>query len=72
MPNNMNPMQMMQMLMQQGKGNPQAMAQQILQQNPQFAKAIQGQNPKQLAEQLMRKNGMDINQVMSMFNGGRR
>lgn len=68
----MNPMQMMQMLMQQGKGNPQAMAQQILQQNPQFAKAIQGQNPKQLAEQLMRKNGMDINQVMSMFNGGRR
>lgn len=72
MPNNMNPMQMMQMLMQQGKGNPQAMAQQILQQNPQFAKAIQGQNPKQLAEQLMRKNGMDINQVMSMINGGRR
>lgn len=68
----MNPMQMMQMLMQQGKGNPQAMAQQILQQNPQFAKAIQGQNPQQLAEQLMRKNGMDINQVMSMINGGRR
>lgn len=72
MPNNMNPMQMIQMLMQQGKGNPQAMAQQILQQNPQFAKAIQGQNPQQLAEQLMKQKGMDINQVMSMFNGGRR
>lgn len=68
----MNPMQIIQMLMQQGKGNPQAMAQQILQQNPQFAKAIQGQNPQQLAEQIMKQKGMDINQVMSMFNGGRR
>lgn len=62
-----NPMQMIQMLMQRGGKNPQAMAQQILQQNPEFAKAIQGQNPQQLAEQMMKKNGMDINQVMSMF-----
>ena len=68
----MNPMQMIQMLMQRGGNNPQAMAQQILQQNPQFAKAIQGQNPRQLAEQMMKQRGMDINQVMSMFNGGRR
>lgn len=62
-----NPMQMIQMLMQRGGKNPQAMAQQILQQNPEFAKAIQGQNPRQLAEQKMKENGMDINQVMSMF-----
>lgn len=68
----MNPMQMIQMLMQRGGNNPQAMAQQILQQNPQFAKAIQGQNPQKLAEQIMKQRGVDINQVMSMLNGGRR
>lgn len=63
-----NPMQIIQMLMQQGGGNPQAIAQQILRQNPQFAKAIQGQNPELLAKQVAQNQGVDINQIMSMFN----
>lgn len=63
-----NPMQLIQMLMQQGNGNPQMVAQQILRQNPQFAKAIQGQNPEMLAKQVAQNQGVDINQLMSMFN----
>lgn len=62
-----NPMQMIQMLMQRGGGNPQMIAQQILKQNPQFAKSIQGQNPELLAKQMAQKQNIDINQIMSMF-----
>lgn len=72
MPNNMNPlMQQIQMLMQRGGNNPQAFAQQLLRQNPQFAREIQGQNPEQLVRQIMQQNGMDINQIMSMRGGKR-
>lgn len=63
-----NPMQMIQMLMQQGNGNPQMIAQQLLRQNPQFAKAIQGQNPEVLAKQVAQNQGVDLNQMLSMFN----
>lgn len=63
---------MIRMLVQQGGANPQAFVQNILRNNPQFAKEIQGKNPQQFAQQLMQQNGIDINQVMSMFNGGRR
>lgn len=62
-----NTMQIIQMLMQSGGGNPQIVAQQILQQNPRFAKAIQGQNPETLAKQMAQNQGVDINQVVSMF-----
>ncbi len=54
-------------LMAQGGNNPQAFAQQILQNNPEFAKAIQGQNPQQLAMQELQKRGINLNQIMQMF-----
>jgi hypothetical protein len=49
-------------------GNPQMIANNILQKNPQFARALQGQNPKDLAMQEMQRRGIDPNQVMRMFN----
>ncbi len=64
---NFNPMQMLQQLAQQSAGNPQALAQQLLQKNPQFARALQGQNPEQLARQIMQQRGIDPNQIMGMF-----
>lgn len=65
----MNPMQLMQAVqgMMRG-GNPQAMAQQIMQRNPQFAQMLQGQNPQAMATQMMQKMGMnpqDIQQFVS-------
>lgn len=54
-------------LMAQGGKNPQAFANQLLQNNPNFAQAIQGQNPKQLAMQELQKRGIDPNQIMQMF-----
>lgn len=53
-------------LMTQSGGNPQAMAQQILAQNPEFAKQIQGQNVQQLAEQMLRQRGIDPNMIRNM------
>lgn len=65
----MNPMQLMQAVqgMMRG-GNPQAMMQQIMQRNPQFAQMLQGQNPQAMATQMMQKMGMnpqDIQQFVS-------
>lgn len=65
----MNPMQLMQAVqgMMRG-GNPQAMVQQIMQRNPQFAQMLQGQNPQAMATQMMQKMGMnpqDIQQFVS-------
>lgn len=63
----MNPMQMIMSMASQCGNNPQAFAQKLLQQNPDFAKAIQGQNPQSLAMDLMKKNGLNPQQVMQMF-----
>jgi hypothetical protein len=57
-------------MMGQGVGNPQAMVQQILSQNPEFAKQIQGQNVPQMAQQMLRQRGIDPNMIQQMM--GRR
>lgn len=69
----MNPMALMQSIqgMMQGGQNPQVLANQILQQNPQFARMIQGQNVQQMAMEAMRQQGIDPNQIAQML-GGRR
>lgn len=69
----MNPMALVQNIqnMMRGGQNPQALANQILQQNPQFARMIQGQNVQQMAMDAMRQQGIDPNQIAQMF-GGRR
>lgn len=69
----MNPMALMQSIqgMMQGGQNPQVLVNQILQQNPQFARMIQGQNVQQMAMDAMRQQGIDPNQIAQMF-GGRR
>ena len=69
----MNPMALMQSIqgMIQGGQNPQVLANQILQQNPQFARMLQGQNVQQMAMEAMRQLGIDPNQIAQMF-GGRR
>ena len=59
----------MQMMGQSG-GNPQAMVQQILSQNPEFAKQIQGQNVPQMAQQMLRQQGIDPAMIQNMM--GRR
>lgn len=69
----MNPMALMQSIqgMMQGGQNPQVLVNQILQQNPQFARMIQGQNVQKMAMEAMRQQGIDPNQIAQMF-GGRR
>ena len=56
-------------LMAQAKGNPQQFANTLLQNNPQFAKALQGQNPQQLAMRELQKRGIDPNMIMQILNG---
>lgn len=56
-------------LMAQAKGNPQQFANNLLQNNPQFAKALQGQNPQQLAMRELQKRGIDPNMIVQMMNG---
>jgi len=69
-PMNNNPMANIMRMISQCGNNPQAYANQILQNNPNFAKAIQGQNPQTLAMNELRKRGIDPNQIMQMI--GRR
>lgn len=69
-----NPLQMIAQMLG-SMGNPQQMAQQILQQNPQFAAMIRGQNPRQMAEGSLRQMGIDPQQILNMTqppvrNGG--
>lgn len=68
-----NIMQMLQMF--KNAQNPQAMLEQMLQQNPQMATAFnqlrnstQGSNPRDVAMQLARQKGISEEQVMQMFN----
>ena len=63
---NNNPMGMIMQLLAQGGGNPQASAQQILAQNPEFARQLQGQNLQQMAEQMLRQRGIDPNMIRNM------
>ena len=63
-------MGMFMQLMGQSGGNPQAMAQQILQQNPEFARQLQGQNVPQMAQQMLRQQGIDPGMIQNMM--GRR
>ena len=70
-----NPLQMIARMLGSSMGNPQQMAQQILQQNPQFAAMIRGQNPRQMAEGSLRQMGIDPQQILNMTrppvrNGG--
>jgi len=69
-PMNNNPMANIMRMISQCGNNPHAYANQILQNNPNFAKAIQGQNPQTLAMNELRKRGIDPNQIMQMI--GRR
>lgn len=62
-----NPMNSIMSLLAQGGNNPEAFAKSLLQNNPEFAKAIQGQNPQQLAMQELQRRGIDPNQVMRLF-----
>lgn len=69
----MNPMQMFQMF--RSHPNPQAMFQQMLQNNPQMSSALsqiqnstQGSNPRDVAMQLARQRGISEQEVMNMFN----
>jgi isocitrate/isopropylmalate dehydrogenase len=55
-------------MMGQGGGNPQAMVQQILSQNPEFAKQIQGQNVTQMAQQMLRQQGIDPGMIQNMMS----
>lgn len=67
--NNGNPMGAIMNLIMQGGNNPQAFANSLLQKNPDFAKALQGQNPRTLAMQELQKRGIDPNAVMRLFGG---
>ena len=64
---NNNPMSAIMSLMAQGGNNPQAFANSLLKNNPDFAKALQGQNPRDLAMRVMQQRGIDPNAVMRMF-----
>lgn len=56
-------------------GNPQQLAQQVLQQNPQIRQTLEqlqnksnGQNPKDIAMQLIKERGIDPAQIMQIAN----
>lgn len=60
-------MGMIMQMMGQSGGNPQAMAQQILSQNPEFARQLQGQNVPQMAQQMLRQQGIDPSMIQNMM-----
>lgn len=66
-----NPMNAIMSLISKSGNNPQAFANSLLQNNPDFAKALQGQNPRDLAMREMQKRGINPDAIMQMF-GGRR
>lgn len=72
--NNNNPMQMVMSFMESG-GNPQVLAQQIVNQNPQMVQMISqvknmagNKTPKEFAMQLAKQNGMNPKQIENLFN----
>jgi hypothetical protein len=69
---NMN-MQMVQMLANNVKTNPQAAINEMIQMNPQAMRRIQsllnaGQDPKQICIQEFQKMGIDISSILSQIN----
>ena len=66
---NNNPVNAIMSLMAQGRNNPQAFANSLLQNNPDFAKALQGQNPRDLAMREMQRRGIDPNMLLGMLGG---
>jgi hypothetical protein len=67
-----NPVEMMvQNMMRQGGNNMQAVAQNILKSNPQFAQMLQGQNLQELAMQEMRRSGIEPRMFMDNMFGKR-
>lgn len=67
-----NPVEMMvQNMVRQSGGNMQAMAQNILRNNPQFAQMLQGQNLQEMAMNEMRRSGIDPRMINSMFGNGK-
>ena len=67
-----NPIEMMvQNMLRQGGGNPQVIAQNILNNNPQFAQQLQGQNLQELAMQEMRKRGLNPQMFMNNMFGNK-
>ena len=67
-----NPMQLIMSMLQQGGNNPQVFAQTLLQNNPEFAKQIQGQNPQSLAMQMLQQRGINPAQIEQMARGNKR
>ena len=65
-----NPMQMIAQMLQQSRNNPGYMVQTIMQQNPQFAQFVRGQNPRQMAEAMMKQAGIDPAQISQIINPG--
>ena len=67
-----NPMQMISSMMR-GGGNPQQILQQLMQQDPRVGQAmqmIQGKSPqelRQMAENLAKERGVDLNALMQQF-----
>lgn len=67
-----NPVEMMiQNMVRQSGGNMQAMAQNILRSNPQFAQMLQGQDLQELAMKEMRRSGIEPRMLNGMFGNGR-
>lgn len=63
-----NPILMMiQQMMSRGGNNPQAMVQEILRNNPQFAQQIQGKDVSRMAQDMLRQRGIDPAQIQNMF-----
>ena len=60
-------MTMISQMITRGGNNPQAMVQQILQNNPQFAQQIQGKDVSKMAQEMLRQRGIDPSQLQNMF-----
>lgn len=58
-------MQQFAQMMQQGGANPQAYVNELMRRNPQFAQAVQGQNPQQLAAQYLQQMGINPQQFFA-------
>lgn len=55
-------------MMQAGNGNPQAYVQQLLKNNPDFARMLGSQNPQQLLSQILQSQGVNPQRFMNGFN----
>lgn len=61
-----NPIEMMvQNMLRQAGNNPQAVVQNIMRNNPEFAKGLQGQNLQQLAMSEMQRRGINPQMFMN-------